>query len=375
VCPASVRTHWAREFAALGWARREPTILSYQQVSLGGFTLHEALRAEGHDALVLDEAHLLRNSEAARTSMLLGRGGYARGMRRVFLASGTPVVKNPSNLWTVLSSCFPEVARAHRLGNRWDFIDRFCVTQNRLEHGYFKTRILPELRNAPEFHDILGAVMLRRTNADLGLDVPELFWQPMVLDVEGVDKGPPIAGLSDEEWADLQNDPEIARLRRKVGEAKVGEVVRLLASQLDDSDEKICVFAHHRSVLGKLRAGLLLFGTAYIDGGTAQGDRDAAIARFASDPSCRVFIGQSQACGTGTDGLQKSGAKRLILVEPDWTAENNLQLAKRLARLGQGSDHVIAQMVTLAGTLDEAIVSRNLRETRMLTQAGLRVAE
>jgi SNF2 family DNA or RNA helicase len=171
------------------------------------------------------------------------------------------------------------------------------------------------------------------------------------------------------------DDPHISRLRRMIGEAKVGEVVRLLASQIDDSDEKICVFAHHRSVLGKLRAGLLLFGTAYIDGGTAQGDRDAAIARFATDPNCRVFIGQSQACGTGTDGLQKSGAKRLILVEPDWTAENNLQLAKRLARLGQGSDHVIAQMVTLAGTLDEAIVSRNLRETRMLTQAGLRVAE
>jgi SNF2 family DNA or RNA helicase len=150
-------------------------------------------------------------------------------------------------------------------------------------------------------------------------------------------------------------------MRRRLGELKVAPVAEMLSSQLADSSEKVVVFAHHTTVLHSLRELLATFGVAYIDGDTTK--RDEEIDRFANDPRCRVFIGQNQACGTGTDGLQKSGAHRAIFVEPDWTAANNVQLAKRLARIGSKADRVIAQFVTLSGTLDEGIVAQNIRES------------
>jgi len=146
--------------------------------------------------------------------------------------------------------------------------------------------------------------------------------------------------------------------------------VQMLKSQLEDSDEKVVVFAHHTSVLQGLSAGLADFNPAYIDGSTSQRTRDAEIDYFVHDPECRVFIGQNIACGTGMDGLQHSGARRAILVEPDWSAYMNEQLGKRLARKGQRGASV-GQMIALAGTLDEAIVGQNLQEVRMAESIGL----
>jgi SNF2 family DNA or RNA helicase len=94
--------------------------------------------------------------------------------------------------------------------------------------------------------------------------------------------------------------------------------------------------------------------------------RDEAIDRFQSDPRTRVFLGQNIACQTG---ITLTAAKRVVLVEPDWTGDVNLQLGKRVARIGQKSNRVIVQMISLSGTLDEGIVAQNARETRMAAQA------
>jgi SWI/SNF-related matrix-associated actin-dependent regulator 1 of chromatin subfamily A len=138
----------------------------------------------------------------------------------------------------------------------------------------------------------------------------------------------------------------------------------MLRSQLADSTEKVVVFAHHRNVLAALRETLASYGVVVIDGDVTERGRDAAIDRFQHDEKTRVFLGQNVACMTGMDGLQQV-AHRALLVEPDWTAVNNVQLGKRVARIGQHAGRAIVQMVALAGTLDEAIVAQNLRETRM----------
>jgi SWI/SNF-related matrix-associated actin-dependent regulator 1 of chromatin subfamily A len=164
----------------------------------------------------------------------------------------------------------------------------------------------------------------------------------------------------------LRNDPFVARMRRRLGELKVAPVAEMLQSQLADSDEKIVVFAHHTGVLEALRELLKNFGVAFVDGNVRNTARDAAIDRFQSEPRCRVFLGQNIACQTGITLTQ---GKRVILVEPDWTGDVNYQLGKRVARIGQTSNRVLVQMIALSGTLDEAIVAQNKRETEMAAQA------
>jgi hypothetical protein len=75
-----------------------------------------------------------------------------------------------------------------------------------------------------------------------------------------------------------------------------------------------------------------------------------------------VFLGQNIACQVS---LTLTAARRAVIVEPDYTANVNYQLAKRIARIGQSADRVIVQFAMLAGSLDKRIVRRNIAETRM----------
>jgi len=374
VTPAIVRTHWHREgyVDAQMFGGEDFPVKSYDEIVRGGFPLmKDLIQTHGIDALVLDEAHFLKHPTSKRTQLLLGPNGYARRLPRVYAASGTPVPKNASEFATTLLSLFPEVALAHGIRSIADFKDRFCIVQGSMVRGEWREKVLPVVRNVDEFKEILSTVMLRRE----AVDAPELAWQITRLDggtLDTYEDGLEVRHALDTgtALADIENDPHVARMRRRLGELKVKPVVQMLRSQLEDSDEKVVVFAHHTSVLAGLAAGLVDFNPAYIDGNTSQRIRDAEIDMFANSSMCRVFIGQNIACGTGMDGLQHSGARRAILVEPDWSAYMNEQLGKRLARKGQRGASV-GQMIALAGTLDEAIVGQNLQEVRMAESIGL----
>lgn len=380
VCPAIVRTHWHREFATCGWTSGNEIVKSYDEIVRGGNPLMKKLIVdEGIDSLIVDEVHYAKHATSKRTLQLLGPNGYARRLPRVFVASGTPIPKNPSELWTVLSSLFPEVAVEHKLATVADFVARFCVVRPRRVRGVWMDKIMPELRNEAEFRELLGEIMLRRTLDDVGLDVPPLDWQTTRVDGapltmpgtleggEAFDTGARVMWAIEDGALDaIAADPHVARMRRRLGELKIEPALALLRSQLEESDEKVVVFAHHRSVMHGLVEGLREFGVAYVDGDTPQSIRDQNIDRFQSKPECRVFLGQNLACQTG---ITLTAARRAFLVEPDWTAVVNHQLGHRVARIGQQAERCIAHMICLADTLDEAIINQNIREVRMAASA------
>lgn len=377
VCPAIVRTHWAREFAALGY--KTPEIKSYDEIVRGGYGMMREMLLDGIDTLVLDEAHYCKHPTSQRSQLLLGKDGYSRRVPRVWLASGTPQPKNPRELFTQLCYLIPEVLSKHKVARLEDWTERFCVTRPVYVRGT-RTEKVVGVRNAEELKEILSTVMLRRTLDDVGIDVPPLFWQTLRLDAEDARLAIiPEMGLVETHSivaeairsGDLESiaaDPHVARMRRRLGELKVVPVAQMLTSQLADSDEKVVVFAHHHSVLKPLRELLGSFGVAYVDGDVGGRARDEAIDRFQSDPRTRVFLGQNIACQTG---ITLHAARRVVLVEPDWTAVTNEQLGKRVARIGQKATRCVAQMVALAGTLDEAIVGQCEREVRMAGEVGL----
>lgn len=368
VCPAIVRTHWQREAAVL--AMDPPIVKSYDEITRGGVSLMKELlgAATGVDALVMDESHYLKHATAKRTKILLGRDGYARRLPVVFPATGTPIPKHPGEIWTTLSALFPEVLIAHDIKTYSAFMNRFCVTTHRMIRGHMVEKVVG-VRNTGELAEILDTVMLRRTLGDVGLDVPRLIWQQITVDaVEDMvhttahDEAAVRAAIAAGDLASIASDPQVARMRRRLGELKVKPVVEIVREHLDNSDDKIVLFAHHRSVLGQLLFALAEYGVAYVDGDVSDANRREAIDRFQTDPTCRVFLGQNIACQTG---ITLTAASRVIMVEPDWTAVVNEQLGHRVARIGQVSQHCVAQMVALAGTLDEAIVGQHYREVRM----------
>lgn len=381
VCPAIVRSHWHREFDELEWPHEiGPVVKSYDEIVRGGFALMKQLIDGGLQAMVVDEAHYCKHVASKRSQLIFGKDGYARRLPFVLPASGTPMPRNPLEYWPVMAGCFRDVAVEHGIKTVGEWKTRFCVIRQVWGHGQLREKVV-DVKNVEELKVILGKTMLRRTLADVGLDVPALDFQVLRLDAGAktdpmLEMGPQTklrveVALQYGQLELIAADPHVARMRRRLGELKVAPVAELVTSQLADSSEKLVVFAYHRSVLEALRELFKSFGVAYIDGDVSPTQRDREIDRFQTDPKCRVFLGQNIACATGMDGLQHA-AQRAIIVEPEWMADVNLQLGKRIARIGSTTrNRCIVQMVALAGTLDEAIVAQNARETRMVNEVML----
>lgn len=389
VCPAVVRSHWMRSVEEYcnafpqypQFTPNSVVVKSYDEIVRGGTNLQDMLMVS-RDSIHLDEYHFLKHATAQRTQMLIGKDGYMRKLPIAWGTSGTPLDKNPTNIWTILSSFFPELCIEYHVPSFRKFVDRFAVWELRERRGKKFPHYFSEVKEPEVFAELLSRMWLRRETIP---GVPVLY-QTVRLDgtahvaldyttyseslsevVRQIEQGE----ADESALRDIAADPEVSRARRRLGEHKVAPVVSLLTSELEDNDEKVCVFAHHRSVLNGLREGLAPFGVAYIDGDVSASKRDEEIERFITDPNTRVFIGQNIACGTGMDGLQKSGARRMLLVEPDWSSVLNTQLAARLARYGQKHETVIVQMIALARTLDEGVVRLNQREAELLHEVGL----
>lgn len=93
-------------------------------------------------------------------------------------------------------------------------------------------------------------------------------------------------------------------------------------------------------------------GYEWFYGGTP--DKTASRERFMSDPSCRVFVMNSAAGGTGNDGLQKA-ARYMFMYETPTSPTERKQTVKRIHRPGQTMRTFVYDMV-MRGTSDARVL-------------------
>lgn len=363
LAPAIAVTHWLREADALGMDR--PVVMSYDK-AIRGHT-----NGVSYDALVSDESHMLKHATSKRTKLVFGKGGLTDNAAFFYAASGTPVPRHPGELWPMLYAVFPHVLLEHGIKNITQFKERFLVIRRIFATYGYREKVVA-LKNVDEFKVLLSKIMLRRTLADLDFEVPEVVWSEQVIDAQGMRVGShdlPLrvqqAIARGEPLEPYLQDEHVARYRRNVGLAKAPAVITKLKSELEEGSDKVLVFAHHTDVLHMLRDGLAEFGVAFVDGSVTGSRRDSEIDRFQSDVNTRVFVGQNKACSLSAT---LTAAQRAVLVEPDWAADVNYQLGQRMARIGSKFQACFGQMVSLAGTIDEAVVRQNVRETKMAQQ-------
>jgi SWI/SNF-related matrix-associated actin-dependent regulator 1 of chromatin subfamily A len=376
ICPAIARTHWARSIVEAGGFDL-PEVVSFERVAIDGMQgmAQRLLGRDRIDSLVVDESQYCKTMTSARAKIILGNDGYARRLEHVIALSGS-VPKHPGELFNIVCSLRPDLLIERGLTTREKWMTRFTIRTQRFVRGNYCEKVVGQ-QNVEELREILSHVLLKRDYASAGLDVPELWFQTLELDGASDAQIDPdsTSGLRVGEWTTLKlgdgvlesiaNDPEIARMRRRIGELKAPLVVEMLKHQLRGTDEKVVVFAHHREVLRVLREGLAEFNPVYVDGDTLDVARNIAIDRFQEGSTARVFIGQNIACRFS---ITLTAAKRAILCEPSWSADDNLQMGRRIARIGSTGERCIAQLVSLAGTLDEAIVKQNAREVKMANE-------
>lgn len=353
VCPASVRSNWSEELdLCLGrGGHAQWGVISYEGArKLAGSTMR-------HQAVIIDESHFCKTLESQRTAAVFGKNGLARRADYKWCLSGTLAPNSrPVELYPMLKTLHP----AFKDMSFAAYTQKYC--------GAFYDGRGMNVKGATRVEELavlLREFMLRRTKKEVYPDrkAPLISRVPVELsaaDLAAVtaaedEIGGRAARLSSR-YEDFSQLGDSSKLLRLLGVAMVPHVIDFVKDLLV-SIEKVVVFARHVEVMDALMTYFSKHGCepALYRGGMSDTQKDANKARFMSDPSCRVFVGQRQAAGTGINGLQRV-CSTAVIAEPPWVPGETDQLIGRLDRMGQEDDIVNAYVMYARGTLGAIVV-------------------
>ena len=270
------------------------------------------------DLLAVDEAHSVKNPEAQRTQSVVRLSGLTEFL--VFM-SGTALENRLSELQFLVTTVQPKV-------------DAEVAS------------LLKQVRPAPaEVRMKLAPVYLRRTQADVLTELPDLTETDEVIPLEPADV------------AAYRVSPDNLmhkRLAATIGaggqqSAKFDRLRELLEGYKEDG-RKIAVFSFFRQVLDDVSA--VVGGCPQIHGSISAEERQLVLDRFAAKEGFGVLALQIEAGGVG---INLQCAQVVILMEPQFKPSTERQAIARVRRMGQ-TRKVNAHRLIAKGTVDEALV-------------------
>ena len=342
VAPASVRRGWVKEFEK--WLGIKPRLVET------GKQAENTMPGEGvviisYDLIgklpvsfvphmiVLDEAHLLRGRQAKRSEALLER---AKGASYRLALSGTPMWGRPRDLWMLLKVLFPD----YRFGTANEFDYAYCAAFVNKWGGKENKGV----SRSEELRKRLAFVMLRRTKAEIGDQLPSLT---RVI-----------------RWVPAEKRATQALQAFALSQLKLSDAIEAtLASKMKPVVEAVTELEGHAIVFTwqKKDAHELArlieeeeFPVVCITGDMTHAQRARAVTDATTRKACVVATIDST--GTGVDGLQHV-ASTVIFHALDYTPIKMAQAESRAHRLGQ-SLPVTALYFAMENSADRLIVEK-----------------
>lgn len=396
VCPAIARPHWQREFLAEQQIQRsvvrvesgadlvqqaDVMVVSWNLIAMATNHGKKLLASRRWDVVILDEAHAAKTPSAVRTRAVYGvRCGMEKcigaNAGAVWALTGTPIMSGPHEIWTHYRALFPIATK--RVLSYAEWMLETCVTAQTV-FGEKVMGVRPD--RAVTLREKLSPFILRRRKSDVSIDLPSLSAHDIPLGINevsrqivgdavknlGVEDATIAAAVAEGVEVDGLNLASLSTLQRILGQAKVGAASALIEGDLTGGVEKAVVFAKHRDTVARLTHGLSGFHPVGVDGSTRPQDRQEAIDRFQSDPRCRVFVGQIDACSTA---ITLTAAADVYVVEASWVPAINGQAIQRCHRIGQ-TRPVTARFLYAEGTVDELVSKALARKAATLEALGL----
>lgn len=345
LCPSGLRSNWLAELAIwLTIPRRcqiakryipDCQIVILQYDALAKFEVQ--LRAVKWDLIVMDEAHALKSSDSIKAQQILGSEWTERLIApRIIIATATPILNRPAELWPLLSIIGLPISRI-------EFAERFCSRQNPSECTDLKG-----------LRALLAPIMLRQTKDCLNLP-------PKTRRVVALEPSGELVAVMQAEslWCrEIEKAGEFAggvamgkltELRRKTALAKIALPAvrdRLYAAVAEDG--KLVVMVHHQDALDAVAALFEPEEVVCLSGQSSPKQRQDAVRQFQRDPAVKVFIGAIGAAGVG---ITLTAARRMILLESGWTPALIEQAEDRIHRIGQ-MQPVLVEHFAIRGSVD-----------------------
>jgi SWI/SNF-related matrix-associated actin-dependent regulator 1 of chromatin subfamily A len=373
VCPASLKLNWRREIlmvnpdAAIEVIGHERTPHPNPRWVIVNYDLFrkeaQRLHGIGWRAVVLDEAHFIKNA-SARTShclKLLGVQNEAKapllGPEFVFLLTGTPMTSRPRDLFNLLRCVGHPSARSFL-----SFARRYCEAY-RNDFGWVTTGA----SNIGELNLLLKEVTLRRKKDEV-LDLPPKIRSWVPVDISNA----PAALSAVEGFLDwyqgtdpsAPNDTQFLARLTKVRVALHKAKHKAVAERIEDviaTGDKVVVFnAFSNGVLS--HAKTLGERAVTITGSQTGEERLTAVDRYQSDPGVRVAICNIIAGGVG---ITLTAGTHVIFQDLDWVPANHAQAEDRCYRMGQ-TRKVTVEYFHAEGSLDAYIAKLLAAKMRLI---------
>jgi len=356
ICPQSIRRSWVkrtREQIPLAFIKEittskivpEPNafnIVNYDIVWKE--PLITLLHEQTWPVLVCDESHYLKNIDAKRTKRILGKKGLYNRCERRWMATGTPILNRPIELYSVLRALFP-----HALGEKYvsyyDYAYRFCAAYQG-QFGFDATGA----SNMGELAKLLAPLMIRRLKSEVMRDLPAVTYDKIYLDPS--DKLIKLTQMERKEFNAGKIIGENSSLRQALGVIKCDAAIKHLYNVLEEK-KKVVVFIWHKSVADRLMQEFGPKAVRYTGGESAK-EKEEAIRRFQTNTETQLFIGNIQSAGFGVDGLQDI-CDTAIFVEMSYVPNEIKQAIDRLNRIGQKSS-VQIQFLVAEKSVDEDLI-------------------
>ena len=298
----------------------------------------QALPQMGFKAVVFDEIQELRHGGTEKYS---AASLLAEECERVIGLSGTPIYNKGSEIWNVVN-----ILDYHCLGDWESFTRAWCDGYG--NHLVRNPALLGE-------HLRREGLILRRTKEEVLAELPPK--RRLVQEIDSDDKvyrelmrpvmdqlGSLLALHPDARERALLEEQVGRGERQATGVAKAPFVAAFVRA-LEDSGEKVLLFAHHHAVMDIYRRELAAYRPVFITGRESTTQKEEAVARFMEGKTNLCVISLRAA-----SGLNLQRASFVVFGELDWSPAVHSQAEDRAHRMGQKDSILCYYLVAPQGS-------------------------
>jgi SNF2 family DNA or RNA helicase len=324
--------------------------------------------------IICDEGHRIKNRKAKRTVFLKQIGADHK-----MALTGTPMHKNPADLWSVLNWLYPDRFRSY-----WQFFETFV---DYWVNPVLNYREIRGVKNKEKLARLLGPIFLRRTKAEVAPNLPPRIHQEYKLEMgrdqariyEQIKKAKdvlvPVGDTESEELLipnvlarivrlqQVLTDPGMDPINQRVASCKLDWVREFIN---DNEGTPMLIFSRFREPVLKL--------AEEFDAAVRVGSKGSIRIKKGTDDfregKCDILCGTIDALGEGPDLGRASCA---VFIDQHWSSRAMQQAYDRIHRItADEPKHIITLRVPK--TVDDLVLKslKNAWTTQELVYNALK---
>ena len=332
-------------------------VLNYEVIS-SNYEIIKLFLQTCRVGVILDESQKIKNHEAKLTSSFLG---IADGFYRRVIMTGTPIANRPFDIWAQIK--FLDGGEA--LGSSFaEFRSKTDLPKNNLSSADYSKSLAKIMNQLKKF-------AVRETKASSGLELPNKIIKTHFVEMEKNQRKiydnyrNELAHEFEMDGQLIEDSAEgiLKRLLRLVQCAsnpilvdatyqfmpgKFTELQNLLNSP-DLSESKIIIWSSFIENVNWLAKQLKEYNPTKVHGSLPISDRNKAIHKFKTDPSCKIFIATP---GAAKEGLTLTIANHTVFYDRSFSLDDYLQAQDRIHRISQMRECFVHNLIA-KNTIDE----------------------